>query len=119
MIKKEILYMKVNGKIHYEGYFMNNIYGGKGKLYDNGNIKYEDDFKNGKYEGKGKNIGLMESSIMRMEILHMKVIGKMVNMKEKENYMIIMEISNTPENLKKETQINASYLKNSQNIKIK
>ena len=45
-----------NGEIKYEGIFINGIFHeGKVKLYyNNGNIYYEGGFKNGKYEGKGK-----------------------------------------------------------------
>ena len=40
-----------------------------------------------------------EGNIMKMEILNMKAILKMVNMKEKENYMKVMELLNIQENL--------------------
>ena len=42
-----------NGKIEYEGSFVNGLKQGKGKEYnDNGKIKYEGDFKNGEHQRK-------------------------------------------------------------------
>ena len=55
---KGTVYYKENGKIKYEGDFVNGKYEGYGELYDkNGNIKYKGFFKNNKFEGNGKLYG--------------------------------------------------------------
>ena len=100
------------GTIKYKGFFKNNKYEGNGKLYEqyfdyiglfvnglkhgkgikyykNGEIYYEGYFINDNYGGKEKNIMI----IITIQ-LNMKVILRVVNMKEKEYYTMNMEMFN-------------------------
>ena len=43
-----------NGQKLYEGEFKNGKYNGKGKLFRNGKLKYEGDFVDDKLQGKGE-----------------------------------------------------------------
>ena len=74
--------MFFNNGDRYEGDWKNNVYEGKGIYFWKDGRKYEGNWKNDKKEGVGIFYLLM--------VIDMMVIGKMINKKEKESFILIM-----------------------------